>query len=296
MLEFSEKFTIDSSSFSAADLQALRDAGFTEKEVLDVVLACGYRHYITRIADATGVDLDAAIATDEEITAAYSYERAAQLDAADMTEAQRAVIETKASGSGMSGKGPWSVEIDESDLPAETQAVFARWRDEHGFVPAYLRAITPHARAVVTADAFQRGVTLGASGLGRWREDAIAVLVSVTTRCPSFAVFYGEMLHRHAGSAEAVLEVLNWRHAQLDEADRAILAFAEQMTLDCSQITQEWTDRLRGHGLKDEEILDIIVETAFLNCFVRVANALGVPPDAEMMRNQQLAEALISPP
>ena len=49
MLEFSEKFTIDSSSFSAADLQALRDAGFTEKEVLDVVLACGYRHYITRI-------------------------------------------------------------------------------------------------------------------------------------------------------------------------------------------------------------------------------------------------------
>ncbi|MBI3089156.1 MAG: hypothetical protein HYY96_00695 [Candidatus Tectomicrobia bacterium] len=295
MLEFAEAFTIDSSSLTAGNLQALREVGFTEKQVLDIVLASGYRHYITRIADATGAELDEDLLQDDEITATYSYVRAAGRHAADVTDAQRAVLEAKPSGSGPRGDGPWRPTVPERELPDEVREVYATWRSEAGFVPALFPALSLHPKALVTAHHFLRGVSFGASGLGGRREGMIAVLICGLARCPSLALLYGEHLRRQAGSLRAVRDAVNWRDAALAEADKAILAFVEQMTLDCSQITQNWLDGLRSHGFEDALILDMIVETAALNCFLRIANALGVPQDEALRRDAGLVAAVGAP-
>lgn len=295
MLDFAEAFTIDSSRLTAANLRDLRHSGFTEKQVLDIVLASGYRHYITRIADATGAELDEELLEDNEITATYSYERAAAPDAADMTDAQRAVLEAKPSGSGLRGGGPWRPPVPEAELPEEARQVYADWRAECGFVPNLLPALSLHPKALVTAHHFLRGVSFRASGLGERREAMIAVLICGLARCPSLAVLYSDRLRRHAGSLQAVADAVHWRDAALSPAEKAILAFVEQMTLDCSQITQAWIDGLRRHSFEDVLILDMIVETAALNCFLRVANALGVPPDEALCRDAELLAAVRAP-
>jgi alkylhydroperoxidase family enzyme len=70
----------------------------------------------------------------------------------------------------------------------------------------------------------------------------------------------------------------------LDAADRAIMAFAEQVVADATAITQEDVDELRGHGLGDDEIFDVVLAAAIRCFFSKTLDALGVQPDAEFER------------
>ena len=67
----------------------------------------------------------------------------------------------------------------------------------------------------------------------------------------------------------------------LDEADRAIMAFAEQIVADATAITQADVDELRDHGLSDGEIFDVVLAATIRCFFSKTLDALGVQPDAE---------------
>jgi alkylhydroperoxidase family enzyme len=67
----------------------------------------------------------------------------------------------------------------------------------------------------------------------------------------------------------------------LDEADRAIMAFAERVVADASAITQSDIDELRAHGLNDGEIFDVVLAATIRCFFSKTLDALGVQPDAE---------------
>ncbi len=69
----------------------------------------------------------------------------------------------------------------------------------------------------------------------------------------------------------------NWREAPLDDADRAILAYAEKLTLSPSRMTPEDGAALRAAaGLDDRGVLQVTLIAAFFNYVSRVADALGV--------------------
>jgi len=67
----------------------------------------------------------------------------------------------------------------------------------------------------------------------------------------------------------------------LDDADRAIMAFAEQVVADATAITQADVDALRAHGLSDGEIFDAVLAATIRCFFSKTLDALGVQPDAE---------------
>jgi alkylhydroperoxidase family enzyme len=56
MLEFTEKFTLTPSQITDSDIEALRQAGFTEEQILSIGLGAGYRNWVDRIADLLGVE------------------------------------------------------------------------------------------------------------------------------------------------------------------------------------------------------------------------------------------------
>jgi alkylhydroperoxidase family enzyme len=66
----------------------------------------------------------------------------------------------------------------------------------------------------------------------------------------------------------------------LDAADRAIMAFAEQVVDDATSITQADVDELRAHGLTDGEICDVVLAAAARCFFSKTLDALGAQPDA----------------
>ena len=58
MLTFSEKLTIEPASMAENDVAALKFAGFSDRDVLDICEVVGYYAYVNRIADGLGVDLE----------------------------------------------------------------------------------------------------------------------------------------------------------------------------------------------------------------------------------------------
>jgi alkylhydroperoxidase family enzyme len=67
---------------------------------------------------------------------------------------------------------------------------------------------------------------------------------------------------------------------RLDDADRAVMAFAGRVVDDATSITQADVDELRGHGLTDAEIVDVVLAAAARCFFSKTLDALGAQPDA----------------
>jgi uncharacterized peroxidase-related enzyme len=68
----------------------------------------------------------------------------------------------------------------------------------------------------------------------------------------------------------------DYRTAPIDERDRVMLEYAEQLTRDATRITPAHHERLRAAGFDDRGILQITLIAAWFNYINRVADALGV--------------------
>ena len=58
MLGYAVKLSLEPWSMEEADVQELRDAGFSNPGILDIAHVTGYYAYVNRLADGLGVDLE----------------------------------------------------------------------------------------------------------------------------------------------------------------------------------------------------------------------------------------------
>jgi uncharacterized peroxidase-related enzyme len=58
LLEFAEKLTREPSSSREHDISLLRQAGWTDRAILDTTLVISYFNFVNRIADGLGVELE----------------------------------------------------------------------------------------------------------------------------------------------------------------------------------------------------------------------------------------------
>jgi len=57
MLEFAEKLTLTPSNMQQAEVQKLRDAGWTDRDILDIVHVCAYFNFRVRVVDGLGLEV-----------------------------------------------------------------------------------------------------------------------------------------------------------------------------------------------------------------------------------------------
>ncbi|MGE0826863.1 MAG: hypothetical protein AB7G75_31835 [Candidatus Binatia bacterium] len=69
---------------------------------------------------------------------------------------------------------------------------------------------------------------------------------------------------------------VDWRTANLDERDTAMLNYVEKITKNPPSIWRDDMDALRAVGFDDQGILQITLIASFFNYINRVADALGV--------------------
>ena len=58
MLTFAVKLTRTPAAMEDADIEALRAAGFSDRDILDIVEVVGYYAYANRIADGLGIETE----------------------------------------------------------------------------------------------------------------------------------------------------------------------------------------------------------------------------------------------
>ena len=59
MLSYAVKLSLEPWNVKEDDLQELRDSGFSNAGILDIVHVSGYYAYVNRLADGLGVELEA---------------------------------------------------------------------------------------------------------------------------------------------------------------------------------------------------------------------------------------------
>ena len=57
MLEWAEKLTLHPAMMTEADIQKLRDTGWTDRDILDIAHVCAYFNFRVRMVDGLGLEL-----------------------------------------------------------------------------------------------------------------------------------------------------------------------------------------------------------------------------------------------
>lgn len=58
MLDYAHKLTVEPWNMVREDVEALRRAGFTDADILDINQVTGYYAFVNRLADGLGVELE----------------------------------------------------------------------------------------------------------------------------------------------------------------------------------------------------------------------------------------------
>lgn len=70
--------------------------------------------------------------------------------------------------------------------------------------------------------------------------------------------------------------VRDWKTAPLPDADRALCAFAEKLTLHPARMEEGDVEALRGHGFDDADVHHAIQVASYFNYINRIADAVHV--------------------
>ena len=178
---------------------------------------------------------------------------------------------------------PTALDLPQMDpLPPATQKYFDICQDKLGMVPNVLRA---YAFDVAKLDAFTalyNDLMLADSGLSKLEREMIAVSVSSINKCFYCLTAHGAAVRQLSGDPTlGEMMVMNWRAADLDARQTAMLTFAEKLTVDSARIVESDRQALRDAGFNDRDIWDIASVAAFFNMTNRVASATDMRPNPE---------------
>jgi uncharacterized peroxidase-related enzyme len=167
-------------------------------------------------------------------------------------------------------------------LPEATQKYFDICQDKLGLIPNVLQAYAFDIDKLNAFTAMYNDLMLGDSGLSKLEREMIAVVVSSINRCWYCQVAHGAAVRQLSGNpALGEAMVMNWRMADLDERQHAMLGFAEKATKASAEIEEADRQALRDAGFSDRDIFDIASVVGFYNMSNRVASATGMQPNSE---------------
>lgn len=167
-------------------------------------------------------------------------------------------------------------------LPDATRKYFDICTEKLGMVPNVLRAYAFDIGKLNAFTSMYNDLMLADSGLSKLEREMIAVAVSSLNRCWYCQVAHGAAVRQLSGDpvlGEAL--VMNWRVAPLTAKQRAMLDFAEKLTLSSSRIEEADRQALRDAGFSERDIWDIASVTGFFNMTNRVASATGMEPNPD---------------
>ena len=174
---------------------------------------------------------------------------------------------------------------DPATLDDDLQVLWAKCVEKLGFVPNVYSTYSKRPQRLRNFMAMYNEIMFAPSGLSKLEREMVAVVVSSANRCYYCLVAHGAAVRQLSGDPElGEMMALNYRVAQLDARQRAMLDFAWKLTTTPNLVDDADRDALRGHGLSDEDIFDLAETTAFFNLSNRMASATDMMPNPQYHR------------
>jgi uncharacterized peroxidase-related enzyme len=168
--------------------------------------------------------------------------------------------------------------IPEDRATGAAAELYASDRETFGYLPNFTRAFSLRPEVY----AAWRGLNGSIKGGMDLRHYELATMAAARRlRSTYCALAHGSVLMGNFLSPEAVKAVMaDHKAAELDEVEVAIMALADKVAADATEVEQADVDRLRSLGLSDAEILDVVLAAAVRCFFSKTLDALGVQADA----------------
>ena len=172
----------------------------------------------------------------------------------------------------------WIREADEGDDPTgEVAAAFAKDRASLGYVANYTRVLAQRP-AVLRA---WQGLNGAIKGMDPRRYEVATTAAALRLRSSYCSLAHGGVLARGHMSPRAVAALARGDDAdELTEVDHAIARLADKVAAGAADLRPGDLDELRGLGLADDEVLDVVLAAAARCFFSSVLEAVGAEPDA----------------
>lgn len=178
-------------------------------------------------------------------------------------------------------KLPTALNLPAQDpLPDHIAKYFDVCDDKLGFVPNVLRAYAFDGAKFDAFSAMYNDLMLAESGLTKLEREMIAVVVSSINKCFYCLTAHGQAVRALSGDPKlGEMLVMNWRVADLDGRQTAMLGFAEKVTKASAEVTEDDRTALRTAGFTDRDIWDITAVVGFFNMTNRMASATDMRPN-----------------
>jgi uncharacterized peroxidase-related enzyme len=171
---------------------------------------------------------------------------------------------------------------DDAELPEDLAKYFAVCQDKLGMVPNVLKSYTGNPDKLRAFSQFYNQLMLAPSGLSKLEREMIAVVVSSANHCYYCLVAHGQAVRQLSGDPQlGEMLVMNYRIAELEPRQRAMLDYAWKITATPHDIGEADRQGLRDAGFSDQDIFDITDTAAFFNYTNRMAHGLDMIPNPE---------------
>jgi uncharacterized peroxidase-related enzyme len=181
----------------------------------------------------------------------------------------------------MANDAPTALDLPMVDpLPEATQKYFDVCQEKLGMIPNVLQTYAFDIDKLNSFTAMYNDLMLGASNLSKLEREMIAVVVSSVNKCYYCLTAHGAAVRQLSGNPILGEQmVMNWRVADLDARQTAMLEFSENLTVASAKTTEADRQALRDVGFTDRDIFDIASVAAFFNMTNRVASATNMKPN-----------------
>lgn len=165
-------------------------------------------------------------------------------------------------------------------LPEATQKYFDICDEKLGMIPNVLAAYAFDVDKLDAFTAMYNDLMLGDSALSKLEREMIAVVVSAVNRCFYCLTAHGQAVRALSGDPKlGEMLVMNYRVADLDPRQRAMLDFAVKISEESAKIEEPDRQALRNVGFSDRDIWDIAAVAGFFNMTNRMASAVDMRPN-----------------
>ena len=178
-------------------------------------------------------------------------------------------------------KFPTALDLPMVDpLPPATKKYFDICTEKLGMIPNVLQAYAFDIDKLNAFTGLYNDVMFATSGLSKLEREMIAVVVSSINKCFYCLTAHGQAVRALSGDPKlGEMLVMNWRVADLDTRQTAMLTFAEKTTKASAEVTEDDRTALRTVGFTDRDIWDIASVTGFFNMTNRMASATDMRPN-----------------
>ncbi|SFD85157.1 uncharacterized peroxidase-related enzyme [Blastococcus tunisiensis] len=169
------------------------------------------------------------------------------------------------------------------DLPPGLRERFAAVEERSGFLPNVFAALSwrpAEAEAFFALhDALMDKETPGLSKADR---EIVVVATSAANDCLYCVVAHGAIVRIRARDPHLADQVaVDWRKAPLPPRMQAVLEVAIRLAVAPAEVTAGDLDRLREHGLTDDDVWDVGAIVSLFALSNRLAHWAAIPPNEE---------------